>query len=374
MVLCDHLKPRKLGKSHQKSGFFNVIERFAKRNEGTIPSPQSLEGKRNIPEDRKHVGRKVPILGSKNINVREGAGDFGFFTAVYEAYNNHWALRTTPEDWWFTIIRTVALAIDENSKNPKVRSFFVQHEGKKELRVNVAPGSLPHHVDYSNFFDQMTNLIDQNVKVTGYVDAIRSDFSTSSKVHKIISEITVMSSTQEFFDFTGATFCGIPNVEMLGTLKDWKNLKKKVLNLKKILQTIIRDIYLTDYFDQIPMICDSLIETYAGTSSNITSEWWSHIFNKEERFGSGGGTYYNGWFIEQFLNLGSVRSFGAVPTGLVTVPMKLKENQLEENSTLVAGIAGITIDQTTGKIPIVQANHGWAMFVERDSKYNDRGY
>ena len=361
-----------MGKKHQLSGFFNVIERFAKRNEGTLESNKTMDGQRIVPNNRKHVGRKIPILGSKNSKVREAAGDFGFFTAVYEAYNNHWALRTTPEDWWFTIIRTVALAIDDNSNSPKVRSFFVNHNGKKELRVDVAPGTLPHDVDYSNFFDQMTNLIDQNINVTGYVDAIRSDFSTSSKVHKIISEITVMSSTQEFFDFTGGTFCGIPRVEMLGTLKDWQNLKRKILNLKKVLLTIIKDIYLIDYFENLPIICDKLIETYSGTSLNTTSEWWSHIFSKEERFGSGGGIFYNGWFIEQFLNLGSVRSFGAVPTGLVTVPMILKELQHVENSTLVAGIAGVTIDQTPGGVPIVQANHGWAMFVEPDSIYNDR--
>ena len=95
-----------------------------------------MDGQRNVPKNRKHVGSKVPILGSKNSKVREAAGDFGFFTAVYEAYNNHWALRTTPEDWWFTIIRTVALAIDDNSKSPKVRSFFVDHEGKN-ISVNT---------------------------------------------------------------------------------------------------------------------------------------------------------------------------------------------------------------------------------------------
>ena len=87
-----------------------------------------------------------------------------------------------------------------------------------------------------DFFDQMADLIKQNIKVTGYVDTIRSDFSTSSEIHKIISEITVMTSTQDFFDFTGGTFCGIPNIEMLGTLKDWENLKKKVADLKRILQ------------------------------------------------------------------------------------------------------------------------------------------
>ena len=356
-----------MGSKHQPTRFFNIIEKFSKQNEGRFEEQD--DNKRHVPEDRRHVGSKIPILGSKSKKVREAVGDFGFFTAVYEAYNNHWALRTTPEDWWFTVIRTVALAIDENAKKPQVRNFFVNHEGKKELRVNVRPGTLPHHIDYSNFFDQMANLINQNIKVAGYVDAIRSDFSTSTAMHKIISEITVMSSTQEFFDFTGGTFCGIPNVEMLGTLKDWQNLKKKVFDLKKMLRRISRHIYLTDYYDRVGEVCDNLIETYTGSSLNTTSEWWSHIFTKEERYGSGGGTYYNGWFIDKMLNLGSVRSFGAIPTGLVTVPMKLKENSHEENSTLVAGIAGIKMDES-GSIPIVQANHGWAMFVEPSSRYN----
>ena len=368
MILCEKLEPRPTGKQHLSSGFFNVIKKFSKQNEGAIN--KSNEYKRFVPEERRHVGNKVPILGSKNAKIAEAVGDFGFFTAVYEAYNNHWTLRTTPEDWWFTIIRTVALAIDENAENPVVREFFVDHTGKKELRVNVLPGTLPHNVDYSDFFNQMADLIKQNIKVTGYVDTIRSDFSTSSEIHKIISEITVMTSTQDFFDFTGGTFCGIPDIEMLGTLKDWENLKTKVSDLKKILQKISQHIYLTDYYDQVEEICDNLIETYKGSSLNTTSEWWSHIFTKEERYGSGGGTYYNGWFIDSFLNLGSVSSFGAIPTGLVTVPMKLKENSHEENSTLVAGIAGIKIYKYDRDTPAVQANHGWAMFVDPASRYN----
>ena len=345
-----------------------MIETFAKQNEGTLEG--NLEFVRHVPENRRHVGNKIPILGSKDSKVREGAGDFGFFTAVYECYNNHWALRTIPDDWWFTVIRTVALAIDENARDPRVRKFFVNHDGKKELRVNVPPGTIPHNVDYSSFFNQMANLIRENTNVKGYVDTIRSDFSTSTEVHKIISEITVMSSTQEFFDFTGGTFCGIPHVEMHGELKDWQNLKAKVFKLKQILADIEQYIGLTGYFDNVGDICDNLIETYTGSSLNTTSDWWSRIFSQEIQYGSGGGTSYNGWFIEKLLNLRGVMSFGAVPSGLVTVPMKLKELSHEENSTLVAGIAGINIDES-GNIPIVQAKHGWALFVEPDSKYNN---
>ena len=31
--------------------------------------------------------------------------DFGFFGAILACYNNHWVLRTSPDDWWNVIVR-----------------------------------------------------------------------------------------------------------------------------------------------------------------------------------------------------------------------------------------------------------------------------
>ena len=104
-MLCEKLQPRKPENTHLTSRILNVIEKFTKQDEGSIGKEKDYE--RYIPEDRRHVGNKVRILGSTDGKVREGASDFRFFTTVYEAYNNHWTLRTTPDDWWHTIIRTV---------------------------------------------------------------------------------------------------------------------------------------------------------------------------------------------------------------------------------------------------------------------------
>ncbi len=57
-------------------------------------------------------------------------GNCGLFSAVLTAYNNHWKLRTSPDDWWFSVIRRVACAIDRNAKEESVRKMFVDHEGK----------------------------------------------------------------------------------------------------------------------------------------------------------------------------------------------------------------------------------------------------
>ena len=57
--------------------------------------------------------------------------DWGFFNTILVCYNNHWILKTTPEDWWSIIVGTVATAVDQKSELPSIRKFFVSHEGKK---------------------------------------------------------------------------------------------------------------------------------------------------------------------------------------------------------------------------------------------------
>ena len=90
----------------------------------------------------------------------------------------------------------MAIAIDKNSKKDTVRKYFVNHDGKQRLTVDV---DTTFGIDYEKFFREMTDLIQSNIKVDRYVDTIRSDFSTSTETHRIVSEITVMSSMQEFF-------------------------------------------------------------------------------------------------------------------------------------------------------------------------------
>jgi len=152
--------------------------------------------------ERSHVGTKTPVLGSMDM-VTDTKHDAGLLSSIYEAYGNHYNLRTGPEDWWYTIIQTVALAIDKNSKSENVRKFFVEHEGKKELRVKVGPPPLKlDSLDYSWLFDQFSNGIEENIKVPQYVQQMIPDFSTTTPIHKIVSQINLMSSVQEYFEYT----------------------------------------------------------------------------------------------------------------------------------------------------------------------------
>ena len=219
--LCKDLKP-KLVEYNNYRPITSIINLLIKQSE------------KNFPSNRQYVKQMLPFDGSNDICVK-GAGDFGFFNAIYESYNNHWALKTIPDDWWYTIIRVIAVAIHEKSKHKSVKKFFVSHDGKKCLNVNV---DKMLRVNHECIYRDMTNLIQSSINVTGYVDTIVSDFSTSTSTHRIVSEITVMASTQHFFEYCLRTECGIPYVELVGEVEDWIKLRTKFTNLRKLLQPI----------------------------------------------------------------------------------------------------------------------------------------
>jgi hypothetical protein len=106
----------------------SFIEKAVKDAEAKV-----LEVKRRWPGQnqklRTDVGNKTGALGSdEDIYF---TGNMGLFGAVLEAYNHHWNLRVTPDDFWFPVIRKVAAAIDANSGKEAVRKFFVDGDGKK---------------------------------------------------------------------------------------------------------------------------------------------------------------------------------------------------------------------------------------------------
>ena len=95
--------------------------------------------------------------------------DLGLFPSVYEAWKNHWNLRTTPEDWWFFVACRIAKAVDKAAKKDsdgKVRELFVNHSGKEHICVDVDVYYIDE-VEYGSFFNQMAAEITQRIKVPG---------------------------------------------------------------------------------------------------------------------------------------------------------------------------------------------------------------
>merc|ERR1712018_530643 len=321
----------------------------------------NYDGPRPNASERTPVGTKTPVIGSLDLVTQLHDHDAGLLSTVFDAYNDHYNLRTGPEDWWYTIIQTVALAIDKNSKKDEVRNFFVQHEGKKKLRVVVGPTICIDCVDYSWFFDQMSLKIAENINVPEYVEHMKSDFSTSTPVHKIVAQIGLMNSVQEYFEYVMGTYCGIPAIEMKGTKQDWERLSKKVEDLRKTLEPIEFELGLANWWYNVEYITHNLLETYGG---NPNEDWWSRIINYQS-YGSGLPDF-RGWFMTDFLNIHDATTIGSAPSGLVSIPMTLDGQYGTEESAVVAGMIGYKIHQngTTNGRPSLEPMHGWTLLLE----------
>ena len=87
-------------------------------------------------------------------NIMDTPGDYGFLSAIYEGYANHWALRTITDGWWYTINRAVAIAIHANSNKKDAKDLFANYDGRKDLTVKVSNNG----VDYNDFFLSITNV------------------------------------------------------------------------------------------------------------------------------------------------------------------------------------------------------------------------
>ena len=54
-----------------------------------------------LKEENKNAAKKTYVLGSRApVHFDD---NIGFFATIMAAYNNHWALKTSPDDWWMTI-------------------------------------------------------------------------------------------------------------------------------------------------------------------------------------------------------------------------------------------------------------------------------
>ncbi|XP_046864722.1 LOW QUALITY PROTEIN: uncharacterized protein LOC124459261 [Xenia sp. Carnegie-2017] len=318
ITLAENLKPRSLGGETKYSGrrreakyFFEEaaknLERKLKRSEKDTENENT----------RENVGDRSVTLGSEDLIY--SSADVGLFSSIF-LYNSHLKLRTSPEDWWFVVIRKVAIAIDKHSKHENVRKMFVEHEGKKTLDVKVNSNNI-YDVNYTTFFDAMSCEISKNVKVPGYVDLISADFSSSTPVQKIVSQITWIKVI--------IIYCHC--LHFLFFIKIFKKL----------------------------------LATYCGKPD---CEWWSKIVSKEG-FGSG-PRRYEGWIPQFMANLKSPSDFSDFTSGLVTVQLTLSHlSGLVDEAALVAGCLGYQLHENDDNIPSVQPYQGWCLMLPKNSPF-----
>jgi len=373
VLLDNNLKPQDATKLDiRKKCQSDLLEIWVQekkaRDERSEEAKYWRENKQAKVEEQDESIKKTFVLGSKE-EVSYGP-NVGLFATLLSSYNNHWVLKTCPEDWWITITQKIAVAIDKNANHPDVRPFFVSHEGKKTLTVQVGPSI--YGVDYEWFFKQMRSQISKNINNPEYTDLIDCNFSQSTSVQKIVNDIMLMYGFKEYFEYRMMLGCGIPGVTMVGTEDDWKALIEKHDKLEKFLEPLECVLELSAWFKSSKSVLEMLLQTYQGKPD---TDWWSKIISRR-RYGSGGQCDFGGWFVKDFLGLGSNADFKDIPSGINTVPLSITDGTNTDEADLVAGVTGykvekdaVTEEASKTIYPVVQSVHGWGLLLKPDSVF-----
>jgi hypothetical protein len=149
--------------------------------------------------------------------------DNPFFWAIHMAYSQHRPLVLTPDAFWLTIAQGVEQHIALNAE--RLRPLLVGHEGKKTLEVETLVLSLSGE-RWADCVVAWGEQIAEHVSPE-LVAWMACDFSTSGPVERVAGKIVLMSALRHFFDYHLIFACGIPEVELRGTVEDWERIRAR---------------------------------------------------------------------------------------------------------------------------------------------------
>lgn len=226
-------------------------------------------------------------FGDSNVEFLSEDMRNGLMGAMYAAYNQHVPLVLRPDDLWLSILSTFNLYVLHNSE--KMRSIFVDHKGQKELIVSLSNQMQIDNISSQELSDFVKNValqIKENTKGNIY-NWIIPNFSTTTAKDRIIAEISLMSSMSDYFTYGGMMACGISQIQLEGTLEDWKLLKTKASMLRNF------DSRLAKWSEVLGYVLDQFISARQGKADY---NFWQTIISQDPR-GSGGGKNTRGWFM-----------------------------------------------------------------------------
>jgi hypothetical protein len=314
------------------------------------------------------------FLSSGSTDAREGAltprsTDFrenGFVSSILNAYGRHRVLALSPDAVWLAIQVQFAQYVRANAE--ALRPLFVAHEGKKELRV-LFGGSDD---------DLMRALRDPTVLAPRFVALLREHvlanvcdwtlpaFSTTRDGDRAVASLVLMAQQQEYFKYTSFSFCGIPHIELTGTLEDWRAIRTRARRLAEF--EVAGGTTMRDWASVLDYVLAQFV-CAVDCPEAVNVDFWQRICSHKPG-GSGTPASYGGW-MTAFCPFGKDDAFTLseaaehmrlnveiawpriletrVPAGYARVPLTFEHNNKKIETALLAGhvFVGVSDDRTT---------------------------
>ncbi|MBM2816140.1 MAG: hypothetical protein HW421_2902 [Ignavibacteria bacterium] len=274
-------------------------------------------------------------------------GEQSFFRGMYQAYADHRPFVLSPDMIWLLICQGFSLHVINNSE--ELRNYFVDFSGKISLIVRNDCIRLNNpDSPWESVFPEFTEQIS---KFTGreLINTLTCDFTTTTPVSKVASEITIMVAMKPYFEYIVMRFvCGIPEITLEGTPEDWQ----KVLDKAKY----IRKFKLDWWIDEIEPILEEFVDASKG---DISKRFWRKMFKEHSADKYGAPNIIDGWIVKFFPydkwgkrnNLDELNGTGDLPSEIVNVDFEFVEVYPDKTVStpleFCAGFVGLQQDPVT---------------------------
>ncbi|RRD77281.1 DUF4419 domain-containing protein [Tannerella forsythia] len=244
-------------------------------------------------------------------------GYHSFFQGMYHAYAHHRPFVLSPDMVWLLISQGFARHVNANPET--LREKFVDFSDKSTLKVLAEKDLLKDSIDWEALFPQFTSLI---ATYTGeeLIHTLTADFSTTTAVEKVASEITIMEATEPYFEFVVLYIvCGIPEITLQGTTEDWQKILTKTKHLKKY--------DLAWWTDELEPVLEEFVKASQG---KVDTVFWRNMFKCHSQKKYGLPDVIDGWIVKFFLydkygkrnNLNKLIGGDKLPEEMVKVDLK----------------------------------------------------
>jgi hypothetical protein len=270
-----------------------------------------------------------------------------FFQGMYQAYSDHRPFVLSPDMIWLLISQGFAQHVSNNAE--ELRKYFVDFDGRLSLVVRNDNITLDNpNSPWEDVFPEFTKQIG---KYTGneLIDALTCNFSTTTPVTKVASQITIMEAMKAYFEFIVLRVgCGIPQITLEGTPEDWQKVLDKTTYLRK---------YKLDWW--IDELTPLLKEFVKASKGNVDKDFWQTMFKYHSQKKYMAPNIIDGWIVKFFPydkdgkknNLKELVGTETLPKELVKVDIKhINIDYGKEEVTpleLWAGFVGLHQDPNT---------------------------
>lgn len=202
--------------------------------------------------------------------------------AAHDAFYLHHPLVLSPDAVWLTLAQGFALHVNLNAE--ALRERFVRHQGKKPLSIVRPDLVLGQPNDWESVVHEFSAKL--RVELGPTRDLVVCDFSTTTVVERVASEIVLMDAFQAYFAYRTLGGCGIPEVTLLGTPDDWRSIRRRA--------QVFSEYGLERWTDALLPVLDELVRTAEGA---VDRAFWQSCFRYES---GSGASRMTGWMVTLF--------------------------------------------------------------------------